>query len=442
MHKSKKLTRRILSGATAFSLAAATMLGQLAVTSAASENHVYSTAQSVTAGEEAHIPIFIENNTGFVSFNIYISYDPDVVTPVSVSTENSVLTGSGDVNDSIGGNLRGLPENTVQVTFTSSDYTNATADGALFDFVCDVSEGATGSTTLGLSYDPDPDITFNSDDEAVVFDCTDIELSIANAALDSLPSVALSAEPCKAGESLTLSSAYTKKPDSFGDIHIELGYDKWSFSEPEVTVGEGELSGLSDEDGKLAFDITGAEGKASAPFTVVFKVDSDACEGSYAFKGTGSIGASQLNVTGCKVGISSDVKSASPIVSGPDGLSAKKGETLTVPVSIGRNSGLMGFIVEFSFDDTALEIVGAESTKLLAGSMNNNIGVEKGGFIVRWSNTENTTAEGEFLNVTFNVIGDKAADTVIGISYSAEDTFDESYNDVALICKDITVSLN
>ena len=136
----------MVSGYTAFSLAALTMLGQLAPASAAAENHVYSTAQTAAAGEEAHIPMFIENNTGFVSFNIYLSYDPDVLTPMSVSTEGSVLTGKGDVNDSIGGHLKNLPENTVQVTFTSSDYTNADADGLMFDLVCGISEEAQGST--------------------------------------------------------------------------------------------------------------------------------------------------------------------------------------------------------------------------------------------------------------------------------------------------------
>lgn len=136
----------MVSGYTAFSLAALTMFGQLAPASAAAENHVYSTVQTAAAGEEAHIPIFIENNTGFVSFNIYLSYDPDVLTPMSVSTEGRVLTGKGDVNDSIGGHLKNLPENTVQVTFTSSDYTNADADGLMFDLVCGISEEAQGST--------------------------------------------------------------------------------------------------------------------------------------------------------------------------------------------------------------------------------------------------------------------------------------------------------
>ena len=442
MHKSKKLLRRIVSGSTAFSLAALTMFGQLAPASAAAENHVYSTAQTAAAGEEAHIPILIENNTGFVSFNIYLSYDPDVVTPTSVSTEGSVLTSKGDVNDSIGGHLKNLPENTVQVTFTSSDYTNADADGLMFDFVCGISEEASGSTAIKLSYDPNPDITFNADDEAVAMDCTDVELTITNEALDSLPSAALSAESSEAGGSLTLVSAYTKKPESFGDMSFELSYDKWTFSAPEVAAGEGTVSDVKDEDGKLSFTIKGAEGKASQPFTVTFKVDQAAAEGSYAFKATGSVGETAFNLTGCKAEISSKIKGASPIISGPEGLSAKKGEELTVPVAIGRNTGLMGFITEFTFDDTVLEIMSAESTKLLPGSMNNNVGVEKGKFIVRWSNTENTDAEGDFITLKFNVIGETQADTVIGISYSAEDTFDEAYNDVALICKGITVALN
>ncbi|SEK67914.1 hypothetical protein SAMN02910353_01066 [Ruminococcus sp. YRD2003] len=442
MHKSKKLLRRMVSGYTAFSLAALTMFGQLAPASAAAENHVYSTAQTAAAGEEAHIPIFIENNTGFVSFNIYLSYDPDVLTPMSVSTEGSVLTGKGDVNDSIGGHLKNLPENTVQVTFTSSDYTNADADGLMFDLVCGISEEAQGSTAVRLSYDPNPDITFNADDEAVAMNCTDVELTITNEALDSLPCAVLSAEPSEAGGSLTLAAAYARKPESFGDMSFELTYDKWTFSAPEVSAFEGTVSDVIDEDGRLAFTITGAEGKASQPFAVTFKVDEAAAEGSYTFKGKGSAGETAFSLTGCKAEISSEIKGASPIISGPEGLSARKGEELTVPVAVGRNTGLMGFITEFSFDDTVLEIVSAESTKLLPGSMNNNVGVEKGKFIIRWSNTENTDAEGDFITLRFNVIGEAEADTVIGISYSPEDTFDEAYNDVALICKDITVALN
>ena len=189
-------------------------------------------------------------------------------------------------------------------------------------------------------------------------------------------------------------------------------------------------------------DITGADGKASKLFSIEFKVNDMAYEGNYTFKFAGSIGDTKLNISSLKVEVASEIKSASPIICGPDKIVGKTGEELIIPITIGRNSGLMGTILKFSFDSNILEIISVESTKLLPGSLNNNIGVEKNNFIVRWSNIENTMAEGVFINLKFNVLDNSADNTIIGIDYSDEDTFDENYNDVSLICSDVTISLN
>ena len=51
-------------------------------------------------------------------------------------------------------------------------------------------------------------------------------------------------------------------------------------------------------------------------------------------------------------------------------------------------------------------------------------------------------SDGQLFTVKFNVSESAFADTAVSLSYSQEDTFDESFNDVILNCENITVSFD
>ena len=91
--KKTKMMSRLFAGAASLALAAGLLSAVPAA--AADDNVICSTQTSVTAGETEHIPFYIEGNTGFDGFVVYLTYDPQVITPVDIDDSN------GDINTPI-----------------------------------------------------------------------------------------------------------------------------------------------------------------------------------------------------------------------------------------------------------------------------------------------------------------------------------------------------
>lgn len=131
------------------------------------DNRVYADTATVEAGEQVTIPIKIENNNGFMGFSVTLTYDADVLTPVSVS-KGSML--SGIFNDSI----ETSTENSFKVVFTGTD--DIVSDGVLFEAVFDVADSASGTYDIRLSYSQQD--TFKEDWSNAVFNCENAEIVV------------------------------------------------------------------------------------------------------------------------------------------------------------------------------------------------------------------------------------------------------------------------
>lgn len=117
--------------------------------------------------------------------------------------------------------------------------------------------------------------------------------------------------------------------------------------------------------------------------------------------------------------------------------------SISVPVKIENNSGIMGFKIIITFDSSALTPVSVSKSKMLKGMLNDSIGTSQVGKIsVVWAGTENLTSDGELFVVNFAVNAAATGNKTIGLSYSEKDTFNESWEDVALNCESFNVKFS
>lgn len=122
-----------------------------------------------------------------------------------------------------------------------------------------------------------------------------------------------------------------------------------------------------------------------------------------------------------------------------DSVKATTDKAVLIPVRIKNNPGIMGFKITAEYDKSVLtspKVTAGNITK--NGIMNDSIGVSSEGRIdVVWSGTQNETADGTLFVISFKAV--KAKNSVIKLSCSQPDTFNEKWEDVELKCTDITV---
>lgn len=127
-----------------------------------------------------------------------------------------------------------------------------------------------------------------------------------------------------------------------------------------------------------------------------------------------------------------------------DKISTKPNSIFFVPVNIKGNPGLMGFKLTVNYDKKVLSLpVVTRGTVTQGGMLNDSIGAgEEGVFDIVWTNDSAVTSDGTLLILSFNVDKTDAESTTLKLSYSQDDTFDESYNDVIFDCKEIEISFS
>ena len=114
---------------------------------------------------------------------------------------------------------------------------------------------------------------------------------------------------------------------------------------------------------------------------------------------------------------------------------------VSFPVRISQNSGLMGFSISLAYDEEALEPISVVPNAALGGYMNDSIASSTSdSFSVVWFGTDVFAEDGVLFTAAFRLKTSDVVNTEIGLSYSAQDTFDGDYNDVPLACRRILIS--
>lgn len=280
---------------------------------------VYSDPINANVGEEVVVPILIKDNPGISAIGLNVTYDKNVLTPVSAE-KGAILT-SGMTDNSIGVGTN----NTFNVLWF--DTKNTTANGTLFNIKFNVKDSAPTSTTITLAIDEEN--TFNSNYNLPDIQTQDVVLNISG------------------------------------------GQETTTEAETEQTT---------------TIPVTG---------TLKFSIDK--------------------------------VKS-------------EKNESVTVPVKVSGNKGLLGFklIIEYDVDSVAVDSLAASD--LISSGQFNYKDNGSGKITVLWNSSTEFAENGTMFNISATAL--KEGENGLRLNYSYDDTFDAAYNSVDAVCENGHIWVN
>lgn len=422
-------------------------------------------ASQFNAGDTIQIPISIKNNTGIMGWMLTFSYDADVFEPISVEYGEVI---SGGIQDNIEGDAQ---PGSFNVYWAGSE--NETYNGIMFYVNLKIKEDAlVHSSTIYISYSQED--TFDEDFNDVQIDCNRIWVYInaneqyskwySGMICDAKAGYGVTASTITAGDELYLGLYQVDGSNDGEDFvnstcTINVEYDKDNFTFLGYTDENYEVYDeiKVENDGIISMYSNATEDvyalheqedyyidcDATHIYYFKFKVNDNAMSGDYTFK------YSIVDYEGVDIVKTTDFvatvlpSSTSEIAKiYADDVTANYDDTITVPVKIENNHGIMGYRLRFEYDPTQLEIISAENGESFTGNFNDSIGNKSGEFDVLWNTTENNSTDGTLLKLNFKIITEDKLTSTIKVSYLQEDTFNESYNDVVFDCKDINVSLN
>lgn len=124
-----------------------------------------------------------------------------------------------------------------------------------------------------------------------------------------------------------------------------------------------------------------------------------------------------------------------------DTVYATQGDTVTVPVKIKNNAGIMGFRLTFKYPNELNSPEVLRSALLNEGLLNDSITeATKDSFDVVWSNTQNVIGDGTVLLLSFKVSSDaQNGNYKIDVFYNQADTFNEDMQDVFFDCQSLKI---
>lgn len=401
-------------------------------------NNIYSTVSEATAGTVVEIPIFISNNSGIAGFGIYISYDSDVLTPISVFDFGGVI--SGKTQNTIGGTLANLPPDTVKVMFSNSS--NFTDNGLLFTAKFYVDSNASGNTLLTVTYDKGD--TIDDEINEVSLNCNNISLSISDEQTDDFSKINLTVTETANTKNVSL-SGILEKSNGLQSAEIKIQYDPSVFQYNAVN-SNASVSGVTNSENMLQFTLTDISKiiEGNPLFEIGFTYLDDIPAGDYQFIGYAEsvTGANGMYFTDCMLNVP-EKPIATAKIETIKGLSGNKGQTVKVPIVINDNPGLMGYKLSFAFDGNDIVPLNAINLGLFPGNgFYDNIGLYQQSFDVLWNGISVGSKNGQLFYIEFEILNDAQKITEITVSYSPPDTYDENYNDVKFQCENIQIPLN
>ena len=419
--------KRIISFLMALVVLVTSIGFQGAEASAASNPQIYSENMEAEAGKVISVPIYISGNQGIMGFTIYISYDKEAFTPIEVTS--SELLSAGIINDSI----ETSKTNTFQVTWAGSS--DMLSDGILFHVSFRVAEEARGDYSLGVSYDQ-PD-TFNESWEDVALDCKDVAVSVAPPVIHTVYLSSTDFQETEDGRRIGVPINIANNT-GIGQLAVDLRYNTSVFRFEEAEYGLAAKGEVQPDDKGLHMELSGIDTSKSEGTLLMlyFSVD-EYVGGKYAF----TIESGDLRTLKFFISVNNTHKEEDVKVYG--GTPVRKADgVIEVPVLMKNNPGIMGMRMEVEYDSKVLTPINVKQGPLLKGNFDHNIGLSEGKYSILWNTTEDICGNIPLFVASFRVAEQAdAASTVISLSYSQPDTFNEAMEDVKLECQDIVLVL-
>ena len=363
------------------------------------------------------VPVRVKNNTGLMGCSLELCYDSERFAPLAVTRGDLWSNGLMDSNlESAAGTLR------VVWSASAACY----EDGVLFTVDFMVKGEAYGRYPMELRCNKDD--TFNERYERLELPCEAAGIILEKE--DANPLLYSGSYSAAMGEAVDV---YLRVADNDGlpAGKLILSYDTslLTFIEMESLLAEAELAEYTDGALFIAMQKLSKEKGDGALLRLRFRVKY--CEAkTYELKWNHDGGvvchAAQLSVQAGDARIYG-------------GQNQRTEQTVTVPVCIAGNPGLMGMKLTFFYDATMLQPTGVVRGQILSGGMFSHNMAESGKIVIVWSGTADVSQDGELFLLQFDLIDELEKDTNLQMQYSQMDTFNSAWQDVVLCCEEITV---
>ena len=378
---------------------------------------IYSENIECDAGDEILVPVKISGNTGLMGYIIYVTYNPDIMTP---STPRTSI--GGYIGSDLGSGKTGILK---VIWYADLAYTG---NGELFKIPFKInSKAKEGLYDIGISFSEND--TFNENYDDVLLDCNDSQINIK----------------ASQNQSVVFSETINGETDSFIDIpiyiennigmyeatYITLNYDPSVFSYENYFNGIGTVSRTPSQKAgvlKIRFDdVTDVLGDGLLVVIRLKTLGNTTGNKTISL----SIDDDRWISEDITVNISSSKKTPEAKI---ENVSAQCGDTITIPVSISKNSGIMGYKFSAKYDTTKFSFVGVQCDDNWNNGLfeyNDNNGV----IDIIWTGKENINLEGTIFNIILRA-NDNITPGVSTIYLSCDqtNTFDETYALVDISC--------
>ncbi len=411
---------------------------------------VYSDAVQAEAGEEITVPVYIRNNTGLAGFGFEFEYDSSVLTPISVTNGTLIQSGLSD-------NLEG---DAASGSFKTIWYgtENLDGNGILMYLNFAVAENAkTCNTTINVTCLQDD--TFNEEFVNVEVLCTSFSVSISNENEKSEYNGVLNTntDTVTAGGIFFVSLGENGSNVSLSEAIHSITYNNAAFSfigyaddnmhsvNTDNVRSTGNIEIVKDNRGTYNSYAPNEIFETLGIKYLIFKANDFAKSGDYEFGYTISCddNIDVLSASGCTVSIIASAVSEVANVYLENGISAEYNDTVTVPINISNNKGIMGYMINIEYNPQQLEIMMAQRGSSFPGNFNDTITADDiGAFSVLWNGTDDIAIDGVLMNLMFRVLTDEYVVSPITITYSQDDTFNSDYDDVVFNCISGSIYLN
>ena len=384
---------------------------------------VYADEISCVAGDNIIVPVGISGNTGLMGYIINITYDPKVMTPLAPIMQNREIYS----------NIETAEPGELKVIWYEKD--EIAQDGELFRIPFKVSSRtAEGKYSIGITYSEEN--TFNENFDNVMLICSDAIVNVTEA--PSRPTLYSDDINALSGSFFDV-PIYIKNNVGIADAsYLTIKYDPSVLTYSECINDLGVVSRVSGQatgNLKIRLDELSKNESDGRLITVRFRVNEN------------KFGSCKLQMTidderwsTENVWLTIIENTSEPIISIKE-LRAKVGETISVPVNISNNSGLMGYKMSIVYDQSKL---------ILRGVKNNNnwsdgefaFNDTKGTIDIVWVSTDALKINGDMFYLLFEVRNDAAPSTSqIKVTYDRLNTFNGDYSPVEITCMNSLIEI-
>lgn len=379
-------------------------------------NEIYADAVSVM-NRVISVPVCISQNSGILGFSISLSYDADILEPISVIPNDTI---SGYMND----NIASSGTNSFSVVWFGTDvYAD---DGILFTATFRLKTSEAVSTRIMTTYSSED--TFDGDYNDVSLACRDIVIST-----DATTVAEIYANDMTVESGATFSvPVYVHNPSGLTQAAVAFSYDQNVFSFDGVSSDCGTAMAIDGDE--LTISWNGSLDDSGVLFTIQLKSVADATEkydfslacANASFSGSGMVECSAFSVS-VRNQQTARVYCEAPVF--------VPGEDVSVNILIANNPGLMGCTLFVDFDPAVLTFKRVNRKGVISEG-SSDYSIRDGRLKLVWYNTDDVISDGVLYELRFGTLADDSYDsTELILSYDENDTFDAHWDSVVFDCE-------